>query len=104
MSEDGLTYTFTLRDDITWNDGTPVTAHDYKFTFGALASGATSSPRTDVLQSVENVEAVDDTTLASCRVIEELDDFRILSQHGINPQLEGDYAKIDELEYNRIPM
>jgi len=109
ISEDGLTYTFMLRDDITWNDGTPVTAHDYKFTFDALASGATSSPRTDVLQSVESVDAVDDTTLvvtlklASCRVIEELDDFGILPQHIIEPQLDGDYAKIDELEYNKNP-
>ncbi len=109
ISEDGLTYTFTLRDDITWNDGTPVTAKDYKFTFDALASGETSSPRTDVLQSVESVEAVDDTTLvitlklASCRVIEELDDFGILPQHIIEPQLEGDYARIDELEYNKNP-
>ena len=104
-----MTYTFTLRDDITWNDGTPVTAHDYKFTFDALASGETSSPRTDVLQSVESVDAVDDTTLvitlklASCRVIEELDDFGILPQHIIEPQLDGDYAKIDELEYNKNP-
>ena len=109
ISDDGLTYTFTLRDDVTWNDGTPVTAHDYKFTFDALASGETSSPRTDVLQSVESVDAVDDTTLvvtlklASCRVIEELDDFGILPKHIIEPQLEGDYAKIDELEYNKNP-
>ncbi len=109
ISDDGLTYTFTLRDDVTWNDGTPVTAHDYKFTFDALASGETSSPRTDVLQTVESVDAVDDTTLvvtlklASCRVIEELDDFGILPQHIIEPQLDGDYAKIDELEYNKNP-
>lgn len=109
ISDDGLTYTFMLRGDVTWNDGMPVTAHDYKFTFDALASGETSSPRTDVLQSVESVEAVDDTTLvitlklASCRVIEELDDFGILPQHIIEPQLEGDYAKIDELEYNKNP-
>ncbi|MDE2857838.1 MAG: ABC transporter substrate-binding protein, partial [Chloroflexota bacterium] len=87
ISDDGLVYTFTLRDDVTWNDGAPVTAFDYKFTFDALASGETSSPRTDVLQSVESVEAVDAATLvvtlklASCRVIEELDDFGILPQH-----------------------
>ena len=109
ISDDGLVYTFMLRDDITWNDGTPVTAHDYQFTFDALASGDTSSPRTDVLQSVESVEAVDDTTLvvtlklASCRVIEELDDFGILPQHVIKPMLGGDYAEIDNLEYNKNP-
>ncbi len=109
ISEDGSTYTFNLRDDITWNDGTPVTAHDYQFTFDALASGATSSPRTDVLQSVESIEAVDDTTIVvklkvnSCRVIEELDDFGILPKHHIEPMLDGDYANIDTLEYNKNP-
>ena len=109
ISDDGLVYTFTLRDDVTWNDGAPVTAFDYKFTFDALASGETSSPRTDVLQSVESVEAVDASTLvvtlklASCRVIEELDDFGILPQHIIEPMLDGNYAEIDNLEYNKNP-
>lgn len=109
ISDDGLVYTFHLRDDVTWNDGTPVTAYDYKFTFDALASEETSSPRTDVLQSVESIEAPDATTivvtlkLASCRVIEELDDFGILPQHVIEPLLEGDFAKIDELDYNKNP-
>ena len=109
ISEDGLTYTFNLRDDVTWNDGTPVTAHDYTFTFDALASEATSSPRTDVLQSVESVEAVDNATLvvtlsiASCRAIEELDDFGILPQHHIEPLLGGDFSEIDNLDYNKNP-
>ena len=106
---DGLTYTFTLRDDIAWNDGTPVTAHDYAFTFEALASGETSSPRTSVLQSVASVEAMDDTTVvvtlsvASCRAIDELDDFGILPKHIIEPLIDGDFSAIDTLEYNKNP-
>ena len=32
VSEDGLTIDFTLRDGVTWHDGTPVTAEDVKFT------------------------------------------------------------------------
>ena len=31
VSDDGLTYTFTLRDGITWSDGTPITAKDFEF-------------------------------------------------------------------------
>lgn len=31
ISEDGLTYTFTLRDGVTWSNGDPVTAHDFEF-------------------------------------------------------------------------
>ncbi|HLV37612.1 MAG TPA: ABC transporter substrate-binding protein, partial [Spirillospora sp.] len=26
ISEDGLTYTFTIRDDAVWSDGTPITS------------------------------------------------------------------------------
>jgi len=32
-SEDGTTWTFTLRDDIMWSDGNPLTAADYVKTF-----------------------------------------------------------------------
>ena len=32
LSEDGLTITFDLRDDVTWHDGEPFTAEDVKFT------------------------------------------------------------------------
>ena len=37
-SEDKLTWTFTLRDDITWSDGQPVTAGDFVFGFDNLAA------------------------------------------------------------------
>jgi len=33
LSEDELTYTFTLRDGITWSNGDPVTAEDFEFTW-----------------------------------------------------------------------
>ena len=32
-SDDGLTWTFHLRRDVTWHDGEPFTAHDVGFTF-----------------------------------------------------------------------
>lgn len=31
ISEDGMTYTFTLIDDAVWSDGTPVTAYDFEY-------------------------------------------------------------------------
>lgn len=30
-SEDGLTWTFTLKDDVKWSNGDPVTAHDFEY-------------------------------------------------------------------------
>ncbi len=35
-SEDGLTWTFSLREDVAWHDGTPFTAHDVDFTFNRI--------------------------------------------------------------------
>ena len=31
FNEDGSVCTYTLRSDVTWSDGTPVTAHDFEF-------------------------------------------------------------------------
>ncbi|MFQ5996430.1 MAG: ABC transporter substrate-binding protein [Dehalococcoidales bacterium] len=36
VSEDGLTYTITIRDDLKWSDGTRVTAEDYVYTLKNL--------------------------------------------------------------------
>jgi peptide/nickel transport system substrate-binding protein len=33
VSADGLTLTYTLRQDVQWSDGTPITAQDYVFTY-----------------------------------------------------------------------
>lgn len=35
-SDDGLTWTFSLRKGVTWHDGTPFTAHDVEFTFNRI--------------------------------------------------------------------
>jgi oligopeptide transport system substrate-binding protein len=43
ISEDGLVYTFKLRDGIQWSDGEPVTAEDFVFAFQRLFNPATAS-------------------------------------------------------------
>ena len=43
ISDDGLVYTFTLRDGIQWSDGVPVTAEDFVFAFQRLFNPATAS-------------------------------------------------------------
>lgn len=37
ISDDGLTYTFTVRDDVKWSNGDPVTAHDFEFAWKRVA-------------------------------------------------------------------
>jgi peptide/nickel transport system substrate-binding protein len=36
LSADGLTLTYTLRDNLVWSDGTPFTGEDYKYTAEAV--------------------------------------------------------------------
>ncbi len=42
ISEDGLTYTFHLRDGIKWTDGTPVTATDFAWSWQRMLHPATA--------------------------------------------------------------
>ena len=44
VSTDGLTYTFHLRKDVKFQDGTPVTASDFKYSWERAANPATNSP------------------------------------------------------------
>ncbi len=43
-SDDGRSYTFTLRDDAYWEDGQPVTAADVVFTVGLVQDSSYSGP------------------------------------------------------------
>jgi peptide/nickel transport system substrate-binding protein len=62
-SEDGLTWTFKLRDGITWSDGDPVDSADFKYTYDAVNSDLVESPRKYVWESIESVEAPDPLTV-----------------------------------------
>ncbi len=62
ISEDQMTWTFTLRDDITWSDGQAVTAGDFVYGFDALAEGG-GDYSTILSDVVASYEAVDDQTL-----------------------------------------
>jgi peptide/nickel transport system substrate-binding protein len=43
ISDDGLSYTFELRDDVTFHDGTPFNAEAVKFTFDTIVDPKTGS-------------------------------------------------------------
>ncbi|NLJ18757.1 peptide ABC transporter substrate-binding protein [Globicatella sulfidifaciens] len=38
ISDDGLVYTFTLREGLVWSNGTPITAEDFLYTYQRLVS------------------------------------------------------------------
>lgn len=48
ISEDGLTYTFKLREGLTWSNGDPVTAQDFEFTYRRLVDPQSGSSASSV--------------------------------------------------------
>ena len=61
VSEDGLVYTFTLRENLMYSDGTPVTVGDIVYTWERIKD----APPTDKgpIANVVSVEATDDRTV-----------------------------------------
>lgn len=59
VSPDGLTYTFTLRRDATFHDGSQVDASDVKYTVDRILDAATKSPQASFLEPIKEVAVVD---------------------------------------------
>ncbi len=64
MSKDGMMDKVVMRDDMTWSDGRPVTAHDVEFTFKVIMTSSVPIPalRTEA-QQIKYVKAYDDHTV-----------------------------------------
>jgi oligopeptide transport system substrate-binding protein len=58
VSDDGTVYTFKLRADGKWSDGTPVSANDFVFSWRRLVDPATGAEYAYMLAPVVNAEAV----------------------------------------------
>lgn len=54
ISDDGKTYTFQLRDNLKWSNGTVLTAADFVFAWKRLVDPATQGPNAYLLDSVVN--------------------------------------------------
>jgi peptide/nickel transport system substrate-binding protein len=63
VSEDKLTYTFVLRDDLLWSDGTPMTSADYKWTYDQAIKPENKYPYVSNLQQIQSYEAPDPKTI-----------------------------------------
>ena len=59
VSEDGLTWTVTIRDDVSFTDGEPLTAEDVAFTYNTVKASSSVSDFT----MLDYAEAADDRTV-----------------------------------------
>ncbi len=63
VSEDGLTYTFTLQSGVTFHSGDPLTAADVKFSIERVTAADSKSSRKNSLKSIASIETPDDSTV-----------------------------------------
>jgi peptide/nickel transport system substrate-binding protein len=108
LSADGTSITVKLRDDVTWSDGQPVTAHDFVFTYEMImADQNVVQSRYPYEDFVESVAAVDDQTL----VINFNEPFApwlttlftyVLPRHVLQPVFDAE-GTLDNAAWNRAP-
>ena len=102
ISADFQTYTYKLRSDVTWQDGTPFTADDVLFTYNAVANPEVNAPGRINFQFIESVTAPDPQTVV----------FALNAPHGafletwvtgILPKHIFDGQDLNTTELNRAP-
>jgi peptide/nickel transport system substrate-binding protein len=63
VSEDGLTYTFTLQPGVTFHSGDPLTSADVKFSIERVTAEVSKSSRKSSLASIASIDTPDDQTV-----------------------------------------
>lgn len=63
VTDDGRTYTFTLREGVKFSDGEPLTAGDVVYTYRTVLDEKTNNTARSELDAVENVRASGDGTV-----------------------------------------
>jgi peptide/nickel transport system substrate-binding protein len=100
VSEDGLTYTFHLRQGVTWHDGQPFTAADVEFTYTTMLNPKVGSYMAASMKSLAGAKAFVDGTADTVSGLKVIDD------HTIQLVLEAPYAPLLEAvlcQHSMIP-
>jgi peptide/nickel transport system substrate-binding protein len=108
VSDDGLVYTFKIRTDWEWTDGTPITAADILYTWGAYVAaseGIVDSLGGFYVEYIESVESPAPDTIvvtfneANCRALGYAAGLGPVPSH----MLPADYAELNDAEFNLNP-
>ncbi len=63
VSEDGLVYTFTLRDNVKFHNGNAVTAEDVKYSLERVSGLLDGTPLISALSTIQAVDIIDERTV-----------------------------------------
>ncbi len=101
-SEDGLTYTFKLKSDVTFHNGDPFTSADVVYTYNWIMDEANASTRLANFELVESVEAPDDTTVVV--TLSEADVTFMVNVATTFIQPEGYHSEVGENDFKVAPV
>lgn len=59
VTEDGLTYTFTLKDGLKWSDGTPLTAKDFEYSWKRAADPYTAADYSYMFNGIAGFDEIE---------------------------------------------
>lgn len=102
-SADGRRIVVKLRRDVTFHDGSPLRATDAAFTYNAILDPESASPLATLLDSLESVRALDDTTV-EFRLNRPDPAFLDKLQVGIVPARRLEGQDIKTAAFNRAPI
>jgi peptide/nickel transport system substrate-binding protein len=107
VSADGKVITITLRDDIQWSDGEPITSADFVFTYDMYMSDSNAVDSRSPYDQMASVEAPDPQT-----VVVTFNEVyapwltsifsTVLPEHALRPVFEAD-GTLDSAEFNHLP-
>lgn len=107
LSDDGLTLTFELREDVKWHDGEDFTANDVKFTFDVAKHDDYTGPRSSVSRNFEEINVIDDYTVEfvmdepNYMILRRVNPYYILPEHILG---DTPIEDLEEHEFNRNPV
>lgn len=111
ISDDGLTYTFTLREDYNWSDGTPITSADVKYVWDAMqdADLRVNGNLASIKSLISSVEAPDPRTVVmtfqspDCNALNSASKFIPVPAHIFQELYGSDYNLMNDSDYNLNP-
>jgi peptide/nickel transport system substrate-binding protein len=63
VSPDGKAFAFTLRDNLRWSDGSPITSEDFQFAYSQVSRDDSQYVQLDIVQDIAGVRVVDPKNL-----------------------------------------
>lgn len=110
FNEDGTVVTISLREDMFWSDGTPITAHDYVYSATVVRSGEIDSPREAMWETladgtpaggkISDIVALDDYTVevtfstADCVAFSDINNVSVVPRAEFEAAFGDDYASM----------